>query len=84
MDKEKEVEELSIALFPFVIGGEEKPAARTLIKAGYGNVAQAVKEFAEELKKRAGIEDETYGKNVAISYTELDDLIKELYPDDNA
>lgn len=50
MNKEKEIEEMSSIIRPFVtVLCEEDTVAEALIDAGYGNVKQAVKEFAEKL-----------------------------------
>lgn len=57
---------------------------------GYGNVKQAIKEFAEELKKKAKYKELktqpndnwNYGFNVirkAVSEDDIDNLITELY-----
>lgn len=56
MDKEKRIAELAEILYDF--GADKKPnnadyhRADYLINLGYGNVKQAVKEFAEKLKQK--------------------------------
>lgn len=100
MDKEKEIEELEKvvkqALEPVEYGiGEvhyptDKEIAESLYVKGYGNVKQAIKEFAEELKKKAKYKELktqpndnwNYGFNVirkAVSEDDIDNLITELY-----
>ena len=82
MDKQQQIEEMAIELH--CATNESlitcRKIARILVeKRGYGNVEQAIKEFAEKLKNERGIEDETYGSNVVISYTELNELVREFY-----
>lgn len=61
MDKEKEIEELAFSIIGATspLGVKDltkqfdyKTVAEYLINAGYGNVKQAVKEFAEKLKQK--------------------------------
>lgn len=58
-----------------------KPAAEALSKAGYGNVKQAVKEFAEELKRRFIKHYPTGYKDAIYQFTdiEIDELLKERF-----
>lgn len=62
MDKEKEIEEMTSKIIGNRVGGFDwgteqkimgyitsKEIATLLCNAGYGNIAQAVKEFAEEI-----------------------------------
>ncbi len=78
MNKEKEIEELAEILYSF--GANKTPnnadyhMADYLINLGYGNVKQAVKEFAEKLKKV--IAEKHFGWQL---YIEIDNLIKQLY-----
>lgn len=92
MDKEKEVEEFSNALAKsnravyvrgdiFRCGRCRLPTyeerAERLIKEGYGNVKQAVKEFAEKLKTYA---KENHGiQRDIVTVEEINNLFKELY-----
>ena len=100
MNAENEIEDMASALTGEVINNgdklvklgyiETKAIAELLVSAGIGNVKQAVKEFAEELKEKAKYKelktcsnsgwDE--GFNVirkAISVDDIDELIKENY-----
>ena len=82
MDEPKNMEDMAIDLYTthcFKSIHKARKCTTVLVKLGYGDVEQAINKFVKELIKRAGIEDETYGKNVAISYTELDELVKEFY-----
>lgn len=60
MNKEKEIEELALSIIEATspLGVKDltkqfdyKTVAEYLVNAGYGNVQQAVREFAEELRK---------------------------------
>lgn len=56
MDKEKEIKEMTKVLVrkvnaSEVVEGIYEGTARNLVNAGYGNVKQAVKEFAEKIEK---------------------------------
>lgn len=54
-----------------------------LVHQGYGNVAQAVREFAEKLKDEFwGISGDWQGVDDEELCEKIDELIKELYPDD--
>ena len=83
MDKEKELEDMTAEYEKaqlsarVTIGSMNKGEAdwycRHLQNAGYGNVKQAVKEFAEKLKEKAF----PVMRCVPVEY--IDELIKELY-----
>lgn len=95
MNKEKEIEEmarisatLNICEFKCFecpnISCEVKARVQRLQNAGYGNVKQAIKEFAEKLKEIAI----DISKDVGIEYSvlrtqtlleQIDNLITELY-----
>lgn len=88
MDKQKEIEEMAKVIFEsgvalegadFTLGvnGDDHftRLAQRLINAGYGNVKQAVREFAEELK--ASFYNMDYSA-IAID-NKIDNLITELY-----
>lgn len=89
MDKEKEIEEMRIAIEDLIEldGWAEKgdvkfiETSKNLYEAGYGNVAQAVKEFAEMLKKR--YPPMSFGYQSFDICNDIDNLIKELYPDES-
>lgn len=93
MNNEKEIEEMAKVLFEsgvaldatdfaFGVDGDDHftRLAIKLVNVGFGNVKQAVQEFAEELKKRAKLLHEPnreWYENVRVN--EIDDLIAELY-----
>lgn len=95
MDKNKAIEEMKKLLCsvedtvcsdcPFKFNGKcgAEEIAEGLVNAGYGDVKQAVEEFAEKLKSGAhkfGLID---GKNYYVWFdNEIDDLITELYGTD--
>jgi len=103
MDKEKKIEGMAKVLYGIYCGKDEcgkckQPncadyhRAELLVNAGYGDVKQAVKEFAEELKE-ALIEEQKatcslpscgYGiaKGIQISLDKIDNRIKQLYGED--
>lgn len=95
MDKEKEIEEMAKIFCSISIEckccqnlgfSKDRCGAiycmRKLSKAGYGNVKQAVKEFAEELKKKAITRYRIDGKPVKIVVlSDIDEVYKELYGD---
>lgn len=87
MNKKKEIEEMTEAVMCAMEYREKTDTpnfeliAQNLINTGYGNVKQAVKEFAEKFKKE-------FLKNFPTLFTdaiyqctdsELDNLITELY-----
>ena len=88
MDKEKEIEEMATVLPKVIVydGGygwdDEQEVdfwemARNLINAGYGNIEQAVREFAEELKDIFKTKHAAVIANVACN--RIDELIKEKF-----
>lgn len=106
MDKEKEIEEmvkvLEKANEPIEYDDNEccmfayptqKDIAEELYNAGYGNVKQAVKEFAEELKEYANAlkhgtdesEEFALGFRIAkeVLLEKIDELLKERFREDN-
>lgn len=85
MDKEKEIEELVLSIIAATspLGVKDltkqfdyKTVAEYLIKAGYGNVAQAVKEFAEKIKR---ICDDYHLENKDIVVQVVNMAKKEIY-----
>lgn len=102
MDKEKEIERIATIIACSICGGDRNSScedicdvlkkarkkATILVNAGYGNVKQAVKEFASELKERVcgGVyeDEDLYVKNKWYTQKEfvieiIDNLITELY-----
>lgn len=88
MDKEKEIEQTAKALHGALVydGGygwdDEQEVdcwetARILVNAGYGNVKQAVKEFAKELKKC--FLPMSFGYMCLDVWESINNLFKELY-----
>lgn len=86
MDKKKEIEEMARALHSALVydGGygwdDEQEVdcvetARNLINAGYGNVKQAVKEFAEKLKSLFCTECDYGGGDIKQL---IDELVKDF------
>lgn len=88
MINEKEIEEMAKVLFEsgvaidatdfaFGVDGDDHFTRLTvkLVNAGYGNVKQAVKEFAERLKEKM----ELNGYRSPLHNRIIDDLITELY-----
>ena len=57
-------------------GRSLKPIAMDLQNAGYGNIKQAVKEFAEELKDKVFRYEEVDGEDVC---DDIDEMFKEFY-----
>lgn len=56
------------------------PSAQRLHAAGFGNVEQAVREFAEELKLRScTLRNSTFDNIECVSVLAIDCLLKELY-----
>lgn len=54
--------------------------AYAVVSAGYGDVKQAVKEFASELKQRAcAVRNSTFDLRLVVDVKTIDDLITELY-----
>lgn len=90
MDKEKEIEEMSEAVMCAMEYREKigtpnfELIAQNLINAGYGNVKQAVKKFAETLNDKAEILDDPNGKYCwdAVKLVDINNLITELYGDE--
>lgn len=88
MNKEEEIAkvlfESGVALdgtdFAFGIDGDDHftKLAMELVKAGYGNVKQAVREFAEKLKEKM----ELNGYRSALHNQIIDNLITQLYGDE--
>ncbi len=85
MDKEKEIEEMAKALHQNCsfakYGGELLcgDSAKALVNAGYGNVKQAVKEFAEKLRGKSRFICGMDGTpTLMISVSKVDKLIKEI------
>lgn len=83
MDKEKEIEELAEELekgkeYPYITTPTEM--AERLVIVGYGNVKQAVKEFAEKLKNY--IKNKYAGCDL-IRIWEIDSLITQIYGADD-
>lgn len=99
MDKEKEIEEMARDLdknclaftFGYSIETTTIKFAEMLINAGYGNVKQAVKEFAEAVLKELDLIEEHcldmhnwQGQSAVCECTErLKDKFKELYGEGN-
>lgn len=97
MDKEKEIEDMAEVIseenermFVYHDGYICTPTdqAKTLNNAGYGNIEQAVRGFAEELKKRAKtatVDVDGVGnykwviETKVVGVTEIDKLIKERF-----
>lgn len=91
MNEEKEIEEMAEVLEQakinalYTIGslnnGFGHWYANALFSAGYGNVKEAVKEFAEELKRRLklGVYDWQYAK---VDCKTIDNLVKEFNDED--
>ena len=94
MDKEKEIKDMAqkiyergVALSPldFVYGAHGDDhftrIAKYLSDNGYGNVAQAVKEFAEKLKENFFFMKTSTSKDAIYQFTDsqLNELIMELY-----
>lgn len=84
MDKEKKIEDLAEELekgkeYPYINTPTEM--AERLVTIGYGNVKQAVKEFADRLKA------EFRAKHIAVfanaACNRIDSLITELYGKEN-
>lgn len=92
MEKEKQIEEMIKTMTGFCIPtSDDEIRAKLLYAAGYGNVKEAVKEFAKKLKKR--VEEaktdivpegcDMYFENGAICceviiFLKMDELIKEV------
>lgn len=97
MDKQKEIEEMRQVMAEYSCGKKCTPSCEkrgychierfieNLIDNGYGNVKQAVKEFAEKLKERVKFKEVITTKrefNVyreVVSKEQIDELIKKLY-----
>ncbi len=91
MEKEKQIEEMIKAMSVYIPTPDDEIRAKLLYAAGYGNVKEAVKEFAEKLKEKVEKAEEEivpkgcdhYFKNGAmccqsIIFLILDDLVKEV------
>lgn len=95
MEKEKQIEEMIKAMSVYIPTPDDEIRAKLLYAAGYGNVKEAVKEFAERVKGifSGNAEEEIvpkgcdhYFKNGAmccqsIIFLILDDLVKEVCGD---
>lgn len=87
MNKEKEIEEMTEAVMCAMEYREKTDTpnfeliAQNLINTGYGNVKQAIKEFAEKFKKEFLKHFPTLFTDAIYQCTdsELDNLITELY-----
>lgn len=89
MDKEKEIEEIAKVICPNIWTCEvctikhgrctNKLLSERIINAGYGNIKQAVKEFAEKLKSLFCTECDYGGGDIKQT---INELIKELYGED--
>ena len=90
MNNEKEIEKMaeqieqSLLLANSYVGSMNKGKghwiASYLFKAGYGNVKQAVKEFAEKLKECAcAVINSTFDLRLVVDVKTIDNLITELY-----
>lgn len=76
MNNKNEIEKMARIIKPFVtVLCEEDTIAEALVNAGYGNVKQAVKEFAEKLKEKM----ELNGYRSLLHNRIIDNLITELY-----
>lgn len=89
MEKEKQIEEMIKTMTGFCIPtSDDEIRAKLLYAAGYGNVKEAVKEFAERVKGifsgNAEERQKGYEKEIGCSLTvgefneEIDELIKEV------
>lgn len=89
MEKEKQIEEMIKTMTGFCIPtSDDEIRAKLLYAAGYGNVKEAVKEFAERVKGifsgNAEERQKGYAKEIGCSLTvgefneEIDELIKEV------
>ena len=93
MEKEKQIENIENivdVILPIMKDGEfsARNLARALNKSGYGNVKEALKEFAERVKGifsgNAEERQKGYAKEIVCSLTvdefneEIDELIKEV------
>ncbi len=92
MEKEKQIEEMIKTMTGFCIPtSDDEIRAKLLYAAGYGNVKEAVKEFAERVKGifsgNAEERQKGYEKEIGCSLTvgefneEIDELIKEVCGD---
>lgn len=89
MEKEKQIEEMIKTMTGFCIPtSDDEIRAKLLYAAGYGNVKEAVKEFAERVKGifsgNAEERQKGYAKEIGCFLTvgefneEIDELIKEV------
>lgn len=88
MDKEKEIQEMTSEILGKSFGCDctnlgyiiAKEVAETLFNAGYGNIKQAVKEFAEKLKEELWKFDGSWQEYDGEELCEtVDNLLTELY-----
>lgn len=89
MEKEKQIKEMAKTMTGFCIPtSDDEIRAKLLYAAGYGNVKEAVKEFAERVKGifsgNAEERQKGYAKEIVCSLTidefneEIDELIEEV------
>lgn len=88
MEKEKQIEEMIKAMSVYIPTPDDEIRAKLLYAAGYGNVKQAVKEFAERVKAKfyANSVSRTkgYKEEIVCDLTvdefngEIDELVKEV------
>lgn len=78
MEKEKQIEEMIKTMTGFCIPtSDDEIRAKLLYAAGYGNVKEALKDFAELVKKR--IEIDKYTPEITKDYDEEDKNNCEYY-----
>ncbi len=75
MDKQKEIEKMTTALNSLYKSDTHK-FATALVNAGYGDVRQAVREFAEKLKSLA------HRQHYYITGKDIDKLLSEVCGDE--
>lgn len=91
MEKEKQIEEMIKAMSVYIPTPDDEIRAKLLYAAGYGNVKQAVKEFAERVKAKfyANSVSRTkgYKEEIVCDLTvdefngEIDELVQEVCGD---
>lgn len=77
MEKEKQIEEMIKAMSVYIPTPDDEIRAKLLYAAGYGNVKEAVKEFAEWVKKK--IEIDKYTPEITKDYDDEDKNNCEYY-----
>lgn len=88
MDKEKEIEEMALLLVnDILLGHTAEETAEHFVNASYGNVEQAVKEFASNIidllgemgMERSSEYNDGYDDGVADCITNIKSRLTELY-----